>query len=78
VEESAHGWHRSAYEYLKSRLSDADFPCVFSRNAFRKGIVRFIFVESQDKSGIQHLAGGLKDYVDLSTVGMVAWTPHTP
>ncbi|MEU4471305.1 YqcI/YcgG family protein [Micromonospora sp. NPDC023888] len=66
VAEHAEGWHRLAFEDLKSRLGDAQFPCIFSRNAFKKEIVRFIFVESADKAGIQYLAEGLEGYVELS------------
>jgi FPC/CPF motif-containing protein YcgG len=67
VAEHARGWHRSAFDDISSRLTDPGFPCLFSRNAFRKGIVRFIFVESSDRRGIRHLADGLTRYVDLST-----------
>ncbi|MEU4555248.1 YqcI/YcgG family protein [Micromonospora violae] len=67
VADQAQGWHRSAFDDLTSRLNDPDFPCVFSRNAFKKGIVDFIFVDSADKKGIRRLAEGLKRYVDLAS-----------
>lgn len=52
---------------LESRLSgDSAFPCVFSKNAFKKRLIRFVFVETLDGRGIAHLAAGLKEYVGLS------------
>lgn len=66
VAERSEGWNRSAFRELESRLRDPEFPCVFSRNAFRKAGVRFIFIERCDAGGIQRLAEGLRDYVELS------------
>ncbi|SEL61399.1 hypothetical protein SAMN05216359_11254 [Roseateles sp. YR242] len=52
---------------LESRLAgDSVFPCVFSKNAFKKKLLRFVFVETFDPQGIHHLADGLKQYVELS------------
>jgi FPC/CPF motif-containing protein YcgG len=66
VTDRAQGWHRSAFGDLSFRLNDPDFPCVFSRNAFRKGIVNFIFVDSVDEKGLKRLAEGLTRYVDVA------------
>jgi uncharacterized protein len=52
---------------LESRLAgESGFPCVFSKNAFKKKLIKFIFVEGFDAGGIRHLAEGLKQYVELS------------
>lgn len=52
---------------LESRLAgDSGFPCVFSKNAFKKKLIRFIFVANAESGGVQHLAGGLSQYVRLS------------
>lgn len=59
-------WHREAFNDIESRLNDVDFPCVFSKRAFRKNIIKFIFVENVEESGIQHLGDGLKAYVEIS------------
>ncbi|WP_213083948.1 YqcI/YcgG family protein [Streptomyces alboniger] len=66
VSERATGWHRAAFEDIADRLTDSGFPCVFSRNAFRKKLLRFIFVENSERSGLEHLAAGLKEYVEIS------------
>ncbi|MEU4063336.1 YqcI/YcgG family protein [Streptomyces wedmorensis] len=66
VSESVEEWHRAAFAEVASRLSDPDFPCVFSRNAFRKEILRFVFVEDAEEGGFDHLAGALAEYVALS------------
>ncbi|MEU7755802.1 YqcI/YcgG family protein [Micromonospora sp. NPDC049101] len=66
VAERARGWRRSAFEDLSLRLNDPDFPCIFSRNAFRKKIVNFIFVDSADGVGTRRLAEGLRRYVELA------------
>lgn len=60
------GWHLAAFHDVESRLTDAGFPCVFSRNAFRKQLVLFSFVEDAGPSGIRHLADALAEYVELS------------
>jgi len=64
--EEVQDWHRTVFRNIEQRLGDPTFPCVFSRNAFRKQLLKFIFVESIDASGIQHLGNGLKQYVEIS------------
>ncbi|MBA3772851.1 MAG: YqcI/YcgG family protein [Ramlibacter sp.] len=67
MREESKGWHRAVFDDLESRLGgDPDFPCIFSKNAFRKQLLKFVFVETIDTSGIQHLGNGLKDYVEIS------------
>jgi len=64
--ESAVLWHRDVIADISERLQDPDFPCLFSKNAFQKGLLRFIFVESVDPRGMRGLAKGLAQYVELS------------
>ncbi|MBT2476874.1 YqcI/YcgG family protein [Streptomyces sp. ISL-94] len=66
VLEGGVGWHRAVFEEIASRLADPDFPCVFSRNAYRKQLLKFVFVESAGSAGMRHLAEALTEYVDLS------------
>ncbi|MEU4804958.1 YqcI/YcgG family protein [Actinosynnema sp. NPDC023587] len=66
VGDSARGWHRTAFGEIADRLAHPDFPCVFSKNAFRKQIVQFLFVEDVGSDGLRHLAEGLAEYVALS------------
>lgn len=66
VDASAVGWHRDAFDDVASRLTDPGFPCVFSRNAFRKKLLKFIFVEDFERGDIEHLGEGIKEYVELS------------
>jgi FPC/CPF motif-containing protein YcgG len=66
VGEDAQDWHLTVFRDVEARLSNPHFPCVFSLNAFRKQLLKFVFVETSDEDGIQHLADGLKDYVELS------------
>ncbi|MFC9294412.1 YqcI/YcgG family protein [Streptomyces sp. NPDC057011] len=66
VLEGGVGWHRAAVEEVASRLTDPDFPCVFSRNAFRKQLLKFVFVEDAGSDGMRHLAEALTEYVELS------------
>ncbi|MEU0275241.1 YqcI/YcgG family protein [Streptomyces sp. NPDC006307] len=58
------GWQRTAVEEIAARLADPDFPCVFSRNAFRKQLLRFVFVADGGSDGIRHLAAALTEYVE--------------
>lgn len=65
--EKGKAWHHAVFKDVESRLGgDPDFPCVFSKNAFRKQLLKFIFVETIEADGIQHLAEGLKEYVEIS------------
>lgn len=57
-------WQRTAVEEISARLTDPDFPCVFSRNAFRKQLLRFAFVADGGSGGIRHLAAALTEYVE--------------
>jgi FPC/CPF motif-containing protein YcgG len=59
-------WHLAAFHDVESRLTDAGFPCVFSRNAFRKQLLLFSFVEDAGTISIRHLADALAEYVELS------------
>jgi N-omega-hydroxy-L-arginine synthase len=37
IREDGKGWHRTVFGDVKSRLGDdPNFPCLFSKNAFRK------------------------------------------
>lgn len=65
--DSVAGWRKKAFNDVASRLGAANFPCIFSRNALKKGLLKFIFVENINSDGIEHLAEGLTDYVELST-----------
>ncbi|MER6996561.1 YqcI/YcgG family protein [Streptomyces sp. NPDC000410] len=66
VLDGGEGWHRAAFEEIAARLTGPGFPCVFSRNAFRKELLKFVFVESAGSDGIRHLAEALTEYVELS------------
>jgi FPC/CPF motif-containing protein YcgG len=63
---AATGWHRAVLDDIESRLVDPDFPCVFSRNAYRKQLLQFILVEGTTSRDIAQLADGLKEYVEIS------------
>jgi N-omega-hydroxy-L-arginine synthase len=67
LSEQSLGWHWAVLQDLEVRLrGDSGFPCIFAKNAFWKQLFRFIFVDSIDAPGIQRLALGLREYVDLS------------
>lgn len=57
-------WHREVATDLAERLTPpSDFPCTFSQNAFRRGLVDFIFVERRDEPGRAALRADLLDYI---------------
>ncbi|MGC1067772.1 YqcI/YcgG family protein [Pantoea agglomerans] len=60
-------WHKEVIASLDSCLSDVGFPCVFSKRAFRKSIIKFLFVENMNDTGLCHLARGLLEFVHLSS-----------
>src|SRR3954453_15445728 len=66
IGEGRKDWHRAAFRDVAARLGNPDFPCVFSRNALHKQLLKFLFVENAEDSGIRHLAAGLTEYVELS------------
>lgn len=64
---SADDWRSKVLYHLRQILeSSSDFPCPFARNAFKKNLLRFIFVENNDDASYRQLARGLGEYVDLS------------
>ncbi|MEV6833745.1 YqcI/YcgG family protein [Streptomyces sp. NPDC051133] len=66
VLEDGEEWHRAAFDEIASYLTDPGFPCVFSRNAYRKQLLKLVFVEDAGSRGIRHLAQALTEYVELS------------
>lgn len=64
---SASCWHHVVLHDIEARLSgDSLFPCVFSKNAFKKKLIKFIFVENLGAGDMAQLAAALVDYVNLS------------
>lgn len=60
-------WHRAVLKDIGARLADEpDFPCLFSKNAFEKKLLKFIFVEAVSDDGLHALGAGLTEYVELS------------
>lgn len=59
-------WRRTATRDLAQRLEDSEFPCVFSRNAFKRGLVHIVFVEGSGPDDFTRLASALTDYTVLS------------
>lgn len=67
VAASAQGWHRKAYQDVYERVAETPgFPCVFSKNAIRKGLLKFIFVEDNSAAAFRRLANGLLSFVEVS------------
>ncbi|MCB1338491.1 MAG: YqcI/YcgG family protein [Maritimibacter sp.] len=57
-------WHREVAGDLAQRLTPpSDFPCTFSQNAFRRGLVDLIFVERLDAMGRAQLRFDLLAYL---------------
>ena len=57
-------WHREVADDLAPRLTPpSGFPCTFSQNAFRRGLVDFIFVERRDGEGLATLRADLAAYL---------------
>lgn len=57
-------WHGEVAEDLGARLTPPSaFPCTFSQNAFRRGLVDFIFVERRDNASLAQLRTDLATYL---------------
>lgn len=57
-------WHREVARDLAARLTPpSDFPCTFSQNAFRRGLIDLIFVERLDDLGRAGLRYDLLAYL---------------
>ena len=66
VASTARGWHRKAYLDVYQRVAeDVDFPCVFGKNAIRKNLLKFIFVEGNTLEDLNRLAKGLLSFVEV-------------
>lgn len=59
-------WRHAGTRSLAQRLEDSEFPCIFARNAFKKGLIRIVFVEGTDPDDLVRLADALTDYTALS------------
>lgn len=67
VPESSPNWHHTVLHELGRRLEDEqEFPCIFSKNAFARGLVRLCFVEDDLRQSFRLLADDLRSYVELS------------
>lgn len=64
---SSVSWHKSVLDDLKTIIEDSDdFPCVFSKNAIKNALLKFIFVEDDSYSDFKQLATDLFEFVSLS------------
>lgn len=61
--DQARPWRAAAVREIGRRLGDFGFPCIFSRNAFKKGLVQFVLVDAVDDRGLRDLAVALERYV---------------
>ena len=60
-------WYRIVLRQLDERLGvRQDFPCTFSQNAFRRELIKFVFVDALTPAALDRAAEGLNDYVRLS------------
>ncbi|HHC30200.1 MAG TPA: YqcI/YcgG family protein, partial [Rhodobacterales bacterium] len=58
------GWHQDVLHDLADRLTPPSaFPCTFSQNAFRRGLVEFVFVDRLDAGGLSQLRADLGHYI---------------
>ncbi|HBM45205.1 MAG TPA: YqcI/YcgG family protein [Halomonas sp.] len=66
-EVSSVGWQSEVFIDIKQRLSkESGFPCVFSKNAFKNGLILFYFVEDSSRYSMIKLAEALREFVELS------------
>lgn len=63
---SLSGWKLDAYHEIEATVSRNSFPCIFSRNAIKKQLAMFTFVETLETRDITTLASALSAYVELS------------
>lgn len=60
-------WQHSCFKQLAERLTPpSEFPCIFSQNAFNRGLLLFSFVEDASQHSIKQAAEDLAAYVELS------------
>ncbi|OKO98675.1 YqcI/YcgG family protein [Xenorhabdus eapokensis] len=65
LSEKGTGWHKEVFDNLRNKLNDPDFPCVFSKRAFRKELLMFIFVENNSNEELNHLIEALKEFIAI-------------
>jgi FPC/CPF motif-containing protein YcgG len=60
-------WQRNCFEQLAARLTPpSEFPCIFSQNAFGRGLLLFSFVKDVSEQSLKQAAEDLSAYVELS------------
>lgn len=60
-------WRAGAFADIAARLTPpSEFPCTFSQNAFRRGLIRFLFVEAADEAALTAAGHDLLAYVEES------------
>jgi N-omega-hydroxy-L-arginine synthase len=66
IEESSTGWRGRMFEQLEQRLgSHSSFPCFFLKNAFKKGLLLFSFIEEFTPAELSQGGRDLMAYVSL-------------
>lgn len=61
---SGAGWHREVLDDLVARLAPPSaFPCTFSQNALRRGLIDFVFVEEPGDAALRAASEELAAYV---------------
>jgi len=72
------GWEEEVLGDLAHRLAgDSLFPCVFSKNAYKKQLIKFLFVDSMDEPEIDRLVAGLREDVKRLPYGYKNQFPAT-
>lgn len=57
-------WRRGVYDDLAARLSPpSEFPCVYSQNAFRRGLIRTALVDQPGKAGLRAAGEDIAAYL---------------
>ncbi|MBR1221530.1 YqcI/YcgG family protein [Bradyrhizobium sp. U87765 SZCCT0131] len=60
-------WQGRCFTQLAERLTPpSEFPCIFSQNAFGRGLLLFSFVDDGSPHGLARAAEDLSSYVELS------------
>ena len=57
-------WRDAAVDDVTQRLRDRGFPCVFARNAQKKDLVRFTFVDGADPEHLDRLADDIAAFLE--------------
>ncbi|ABE58444.1 YqcI/YcgG family protein [Chromohalobacter israelensis] len=67
IENMPNTWKKQAYRQIAKKLGPkSNFPCIFSKNAYKKGLLQFVFMESISHDQMEELKVCLTEFIEAN------------